>query len=260
MRGGRREHIRAESPAGEREANNRCADDVGCPSPRVRSPATHTVHVGHVRRSRGPVLWLVRAGQGLASWFSTFRGGTRINAEMGSTMVARFQLARGATALRPAAERWPAEWVAAMPDGLGWSFDRGSFDDAEPATAWRLVGANNRELGRSAATYPDLASCREAIAFAREHIDESEGLLANASDTGLWIWRLNIGHRWIAAAGRSYLRRRECQYNLAQFIAEVPTAVLSADVRGRSDPRSARRAEWGWLSVDQPSPNQPTTT
>lgn len=179
---------------------------------------------------------------------------------MGSTMVARFQLARGTAAMRPAAERWPAEWVAAMPEGLGWSFDRGSIDDAAPSTAWRVVGANNRELGRSAATYPDLASCRDAIAFLREHIDEAEGLLANANDTGLWIWRLNIGQRWMAAAGRSYLRRRECQYNLAQFIAEVPTAVLSNDVRGRSDPRSARLAEWQWLSANQPSPNQATTT
>jgi hypothetical protein len=172
-------------------------------------------------------------------------------------MVARFQFARGLAAQSTLSNRWPGEWASAMPSGLGWSFDRSTGGSVD-ASAWRLVGANNRELGRSAATYPDLESCRDAVMYLREHIDEAETLLANASDSGLWLWRLNIRDRWIAASGRSYLRRRECLYNLAQFSAEVPIAVLATDVLGRLEPRSGRRSELRLIDLDTESINLDT--
>ena len=37
--------------------------------------------------------------------------------------------------------------------------------------AWRLLGANNRELGRSPLWYPDMDSCREAVRLLKREID-----------------------------------------------------------------------------------------
>jgi hypothetical protein len=162
------------------------------------------------------------------------------------TMVARFQLVSGLPVPPPAVERWPAEWAAAVPEGLGWSFSRDVQDAGTSATAlvaWRLVGANNRELGRSTHAYPDLTACRAAVAFLREHLSEADTLLANVSNTGLWLWRLNIGEQWMAVSGRSYLRRRECQYNLAQFVAEAPTAMFPSAISGRSEARGRLRTD-----------------
>ncbi len=156
-------------------------------------------------------------------------------------MASRFQLVPGAAMDRPSLQRWPAEWAASLPEGLGWSFAHHSPESTKLSTAWRLIGGNNRELGRSSCTYPDVAACREAVAFLREHIDEAKSLLAISNDTGLWTWRLDIGNLWMAVAGRSYQRRRECQYNVARFVAEVPTALLSSDVLGRSKVRDIQR-------------------
>lgn len=180
-------------------------------------------------------------------------------------MVARFQLVRATAPQDAAAERWPVEWSAAVPEGLGWAFrrdQRDPHDSAIASTAWRLVGANNRELGRSARPYADATTCRAAVTFLREHLDEADSLLANSSNTGLWIWRLNIGEQWMAVAGRSYLRRRECQYNLAQFVAEAPTATFPTAISGRSEARGRPRTDLqsppsGLLPISMStSPNQ----
>jgi hypothetical protein len=37
-----------------------------------------------------------------------------------------------------------------------------SAQDKYDRVGWRLLGANNRELGRSPVWYPDVESCREA--------------------------------------------------------------------------------------------------
>jgi hypothetical protein len=174
-------------------------------------------------------------------------------------MVARFQLVNAVAAQPAAADRWPAEWAAALPEGLGWSFRRDLHDQHNPhsamapSTAWRLVGGNNRELGRSALPYPDVATCLAAVTFLREHLNEADTLLANTSTTGLWLWRLNIGDRWMAVAGRSYLRRRECQYNLAQFVAEAPTATFPSAISGRLEVHGRQRVA---LPLSPSSPSQ----
>jgi hypothetical protein len=106
--------------------------------------------------------------------------------------------------------------------------------------AWRLAGGNNRELGRSAAVFADIAGCRQAAAALRWEIDETTRVVAANDPTGLWGWRLELAGLPVAAAGRLYLRQRECLYNLAQFVAAVPAARLSGHVvylaRDRSDP------------------------
>ena len=181
-------------------------------------------------------------------------------------MTSRFQFVPGAASSPNSLQRWPAEWAAAMPAGLGWSLARQMSATPTTPTAWRLVVSNNRELGRSSHVYPDLAACKAAVAFLQAHIDQAESLLATNNDTGLWLWRLNIGDQWIAAAGRSYQRRRECLYNVLRFVAAAPTAVLSSDVLGRSRAHDLHRATLEWpemasvhIDLTEPS-SQPTRT
>ena len=186
--------------------------------------------------------------------------------ELDGPMPARFQFVPGAASSESSVQRWPTEWVAAMPTGLGWSFARQISGTSTMPSAWRLVGSNNRELGRSAHVYPNLAACKAAVTFLQAHIDEAESLLATNHDTGLWLWRLNIGDQWMAAAGRSYQRRRECLYNVLRFVAEAPTAVLANDVLGRSRAHDPRRTALDWteltaVRIDLTEPKgQPTPT
>jgi hypothetical protein len=148
-----------------------------------------------------------------------------------------------------------------MPAGLGWSFARQLSGTPTMPTAWRLVGSNNRELGRSSQVYPDLAACKAAVTFLQAHIDEAESLVATNNDTGLWLWRLNIGDQWMAAAGRSYQRRRECLYNVLRFVAAAPIAALSSDVLGRSRGHDLRHAthDWPELSTVQIDLTEPSS-
>jgi len=95
--------------------------------------------------------------------------------------------------------------------------------------AWRLAAANNRELGRSARVFTDLASCREAAARLQREIRRAESA-ASSDPTGRWGWRLDLDGRPLATSARSYLRYRECHYNLVQFIAAVPAALLTSHV------------------------------
>ncbi|MFE7777765.1 hypothetical protein ACFU5O_28475 [Streptomyces sp. NPDC057445] len=103
----------------------------------------------------------------------------------------------------------------------------------EKPVGWRLVGANNRELGRSADTFSGLAECRAAVVRFRAEAAEARVLLTMADTAGSWTWRLEIEGRTVAVAGRSYLRHRECQYNLGQFLAAVPVAQLAEGMPNR---------------------------
>jgi hypothetical protein len=97
--------------------------------------------------------------------------------------------------------------------------------------AWRLLGANNRELGRSPLWYPDLESCREAIRLLKRDIDGvTSAITAVTLPGGAWSWRLAVSGRPVAVAGRPYLRHRECAYNLSHFVAAVPTAQIADEL------------------------------
>jgi hypothetical protein len=167
-------------------------------------------------------------------------------------MASRFQLVPGAASAHAQPGRWPAEWTDSIPAGLGWSFAHHSSDGQLLSTAWRLVGANNLELGRSARTYANVASCRQAIVDLVVHIDKAKSHLAINTDTGLWTWRLDIGDQWIAVAGRSYQRRRECLYNVTRFVAAAPTAEFAGDLLGRSGPREGSQATSQWSGLPSP--------
>jgi hypothetical protein len=94
--------------------------------------------------------------------------------------------------------------------------------------AWRLLGANNRELGRSPIWYPDVESCREAVrALKREIGGLTSALMSVPQPGGAWSWRLAVSGTPVAVAGRPYHRQRECAYNLNHFVAAVPGALIA---------------------------------
>lgn len=95
---------------------------------------------------------------------------------------------------------------------------------AEGPWFWRLVGANNRELGRMAMGH-DQADCCGSMAALREGLDRAVTRVKPVASADAWGWVLEIDGVPVAASGRSYMRQRECQYSLAQFLAAVPEAA-----------------------------------
>ncbi|MER8041430.1 hypothetical protein [Streptomyces sp. NPDC094032] len=115
--------------------------------------------------------------------------------------------------------------------------------------AWRLVGANHRELGRSAQVFADPGECRAAVLRLRQRVGDARALLAtaDAAGGGGWAWRLEIEGRPVAVAGRTYQRQRDCQFNLGQFLHVVPVAELAepAPVRSRTGAAARQRVAPG---------------
>ncbi|MFC7219889.1 hypothetical protein ACFQLX_17210 [Streptomyces polyrhachis] len=111
----------------------------------------------------------------------------------------------------------------------------GEDGGGEPVTGvtWRLVGGNNRELGRAAAALADLATCRAEVAELRAQAARLCPVLAMAGGMGMWAWRVALDKRLVAVAPRPYRRQREAQYNLGQFLAALPAAVLPEGVSVR---------------------------
>jgi hypothetical protein len=112
---------------------------------------------------------------------------------------------------------WPGDWCT----------------DHEPAaatrswSAWRLLGANNRELARSFTTYPDAESCAAAI----KYLQSAAGRLVPAFLPGLrlgrWYWQTAVNDLPLAASARSFGLRRDCEQNLEQFLVAVSTGVVT---------------------------------
>ena len=92
--------------------------------------------------------------------------------------------------------------------------------------AWRLIGRNNRELGRSASIHPDVAACRADVIRLQAAAPRLSKFVVADLDQGLWRWRLESSGEVQAVSARLYNRRRECLYSLDQFLVALPVAVF----------------------------------
>lgn len=102
----------------------------------------------------------------------------------------------------------------------------GAARAAETSYSWRLIGANNRPIGRSSQGYPDLAGCIAVVQLIST-CDLAAGLrLLVDVDTGLWNWRLHRADEVLALSARSYQRKRECLYSAESFAAIAATATV----------------------------------
>lgn len=140
--------------------------------------------------------------------------------------VARFLFVSGAVGQVPPAWPLPAD----LRPGDAWF-------------AWRLLGANNRELGRSACLFATLGSAQAAAREASLRAAAAHPTLVADAGTGSWSWRLLVDGRAVAAAARSYSRQRECHYNLAQFLTACGTAASAEDVIVMPGPRAVRTTD-----------------
>jgi hypothetical protein len=117
----------------------------------------------------------------------------------------------------------------------------GELDADGSWVAWRLTGANHRELGRSSRVFPDLLEAQQDATALHERIDEAETQILTVPHTGTWGWRLRLDDRPIATSSRGYARHRECTYNVAAFMAAVSKAEPSDAAPPRYRPVLADR-------------------
>lgn len=106
----------------------------------------------------------------------------------------------------------------------GWRLARGPRLTGPTAVGWRLLGANNRELGRSVCVYPVQTARRQILAL-QAGAERLSTTLASGPG-GSWRWRASLDGVTVALSGRSYHRQRECLYNLHQFLGALPTASI----------------------------------
>ena len=96
---------------------------------------------------------------------------------------------------------------------------------------WRLLGSNNRELGRSAGHQDDAEAAIASIERVRGVAATGQAHIVHDSSTGLWAWQLtDTGGEPVAVAGRGFRYERECRYNLDQFRAAAPVAPSAGTI------------------------------
>jgi hypothetical protein len=96
---------------------------------------------------------------------------------------------------------------------------------------WRLLGSNNRELGRSAGHHDDAEAAITSIERVREVATTGTAHIVHDSSTGLWAWQLSDADgEPVAVAGRGFRYERECRYNLDQFRATAPVAPAAGTI------------------------------
>ena len=103
--------------------------------------------------------------------------------------------------------------------------------------AWRMVGPNNRELGRSAATFAAYPECRAAVVDLQ--VAAGDVVVAIVSDpaTGRWSWRADLDTTSVAMCARWYARERECRGSADRFRESVAIADLVSDITTLRDRR-----------------------
>jgi hypothetical protein len=109
-----------------------------------------------------------------------------------------------------------------------------------PAICWRLLSPNNRQLGRSADVFNDLASCVRAVELLLVGLDDAEPLVTRRKAPVRWTWRVLEGNRVVAMSGRSFEAERQAIRTLDKFLGTAVLASVVPEIMGlpttRSDP------------------------
>lgn len=97
--------------------------------------------------------------------------------------------------------------------------------DASAPIQWRLLGGNNRELGRGTGTFVDEEGCLLGIKHLKNVISDLEVSLRR-NDAGAWGWLLCLGGVSVATSGCRYDRQIRCRQGQAQFVEALETCVV----------------------------------
>ncbi|MGP3686113.1 hypothetical protein ACTVZO_15615 [Streptomyces sp. IBSNAI002] len=101
---------------------------------------------------------------------------------------------------------------------------------------WRLVGANNHELGRSPHVHHSLGACCAAVERLRSQAGRVTALVVMSpgggagSGVGAWTWQLTLDEDCVAVAVRTFRRQRECRHSLQLFLSAAAEAQVAAGV------------------------------
>jgi hypothetical protein len=109
----------------------------------------------------------------------------------------------------------------------------------DDAMVWRLLGTNNRELGRSADQFDTVDACLRGIEAARALIgDTAQPRIYFTTDEGAgysWWWTVEQAGSSVITAARTFSRQRDCLTNFDQFKANaLVAAVTDATPRRRA--------------------------
>ena len=107
-----------------------------------------------------------------------------------------------------------------------------------PTVCWRLLSPNNRQLGRSAELFNDLAACRLALDELLLGLEGTEPLVTRQTKPVRWTWRLLLGNHIVAMSGRSFETERQATRTLHNFLASAARASVVPEVVGMPTSRT----------------------
>jgi hypothetical protein len=88
---------------------------------------------------------------------------------------------------------------------------------------WRVIGENNRELGRGAGPFWQVDEAYQAADDAQAVLEQTVTCFW-ADDLRGWFWNVSLEGEQLAVSGRGYRQQRECSYSVKQFRERFPTA------------------------------------
>lgn len=130
----------------------------------------------------------------------------------------------------PAAHHGPARLVCTVvrvpeprPAGADVGELAGRLPDGQ--VVWRLLSANNRQLGRGATACADRSSAWAAASSLAGLLGAAEPRLAWLGRRLGWTWTLSVAGAVQAVSGRGYERVGVATQALAAFVTGLPEAV-----------------------------------
>lgn len=108
------------------------------------------------------------------------------------------------------------------------------------AYGWRLLGSNNRELGRGSTAGSSLAESVELVTALQEALPRASTHHSREVGSSGWRWSLAIDNVEWAHSARDFRRERESHYNAEAFVAALEIALVRLPERDDRLPSTRR--------------------
>jgi hypothetical protein len=91
---------------------------------------------------------------------------------------------------------------------------------------WRLLGGNNRDLGRSALEYDDVELALIGLKEVVRELDSLRTRIVPAAGNR-WSWQLLMDNEPVVVSAHAFDRRIRCQMAAGRFVAAAAVAEVS---------------------------------